>query len=482
MAPTGNNNQQQQKSVRFAGSRGNLSQVSENSSNNNNNNDDNNQDNDSDTIEPPYSFNTFTTCLTLLIGYLLIGAYVQSRDSKSISLIESLYDCYQLLSITKLPDSFTMSNPMKNPIDTYKSLNSEPAKQLLIQSKVIKTEAESWMDFGADLAYLLLGLHLIAMFGHLTKYYRASNDFFLDCEDDDEEGDSDSDGDEIDPKKSHCNGQVNSMVGTLSGQVSAGNFMSNASEALQVPRVSGGAGGYLVQAANFHQSSPSMSDQIDLAELLVVQNQNLYGQTSVASGGGGAMNQQAQITSDMSMTSDRSSDPRSLCLHHQQQLVGGPLETNVDAHGNGVSAANLLHDLSSQSYASNTICSSTGHLLQHHHNHLSIGGAGSTSCISSGERLNQLNGHNSSRAGSRQSTMTRPVKQVILSPGEQHQMTTNGFEQDSNTLDTNSNNTTSSMTSSINPRRIGFQVPVVMQDMHQNGGGQQNGFHQWSSS
>lgn len=288
-------------------------------------------DDDDDDEQLHSTFGLLFASLIVFAIYFSLGAYFYARQQNT-TLIDASYACYSMLSTSKLPESFGPADSpaeLAAPAHLYETLKSEtiktPKQTTNAQQPVepsLSTEALIWQTI-----YLICGLHLISMCAHFAKSWA--------------EGRAGRWSKSEDAEPSHrANGHISATY--LSGSFGAagtGAFL----ESSPARRLDGGelapsnvqvqsdcAGNYIAQSnvvapnlSSDHQLvgtsleiSPSQhSEQLNLAELYVLNN-----------------NGNQQQASDMSYTSDRSTDRGSLCLHHQAAVQSLPM------NGNGVPA------------------------------------------------------------------------------------------------------------------------------------------------
>lgn len=308
-----------------------------------------------------YPSSIFRISLILLIIYFLLGAYYQSKN-RNITLVDSMFDCYSMLSMSKLPDSFYSLTDKKATLEWdsfqfYNKLKKNPtknAKQLVIEqlegpistttldslSTTLKQEQEVgkstylniiFDQLTWDLIYFIIGLNLVSMCAHFARICFSSNK-----KDQPIDSDFKRDGNEFDNNKNvpKCNGHVATVMGSFDNgklfrdlqqqPLQSGNnnpptnqYVDGANQQQQYI--------YPSTAANDIISNQQDQAAINMTELYIVnQDQQTtsspieaaYSSSSFTTNNNNN-NNHAQIASDVSFASDRSTN--SLCLHHQQQ-------------------------------------------------------------------------------------------------------------------------------------------------------------------
>lgn len=437
------------------------------------------------------SSSIFSTSLLLLVVYFLIGSYHYSKSHQS-TLIDSMFDCFSMLSMSKLPESFNFAKKL-DPINRYETLKVSLNKTTLNKLKESRIEATKSLlldSFTWDLFYLILGINLVSMVAHFARL-TYSND------EEDQEDETEA--------PTQCNGHIPSIMGPFD-QNAASSFMSNGQTG-----PTGGAIGNLksqqeLTAAGFiihpgiSMDQQQSSGQTDLASSIQAQQLQQSGQPIgltelyVVSqqespidqhfGFDPQQQQQKQTlqqpqTSDISFASDRSTG--SLCLHHQQQannrvkaeLYGSSTLHRHPAHHHGhnrhksmghdnrlgsTQARIYLPDNSVMLNDDDDDCNEMDRMLK-----TCIKTPGSNQLIRSNSNSNQLaqamqvNNSNGILQGA---TLNNTGRQVALMNGSflcQNQ-NSNSIEQDNNSLNTTNSNTMSSVSSRTIklPQQIGF--------------------------
>lgn len=288
-----------------------------------------------ETPTPPteqfFSPSLFLTSLAILVVYVSAGAYYYSR-AQNISLVDATFACYSMLSTSKLPESFQLtSSENLSLFDLYNALTSRPAKLADLKDK------RTFESMLRDSIYLLIGLNLIsacAQFARLWLNGEAQKRL------------ANQSGPHHQPS-TNCNGggpfvqppptANNSLGGSFNQQPGPGDQMGGSfgSNNDQFGRLAGPQQQLqhrqTLSIDNSLQSgdrseligSNKSPEQIDLAELFVVDEQTHEFEMQPANFGPSVHRQPPQqlvSNSGGSFASDRSSDARSLCLHHQAQV------------------------------------------------------------------------------------------------------------------------------------------------------------------
>lgn len=249
--------------------------------------------------------------MILLSVYFFLGAYYYSR-SHSLSLVDSMFDCYSMLSMSKLPESFNLHGKRFDPLGAYELMKIGLNKTAENPQNGLAPPND---NFVWDLIYLLIGLNLISIVAHFAKLSLAP--------DDDELMD---DASALDASKayptSQCNGHAPSIMAKFDDSSHEFNGAQPTSYLIQQ------AGQQLMatpQDISAQSLAPVQGHQhpMSLAELFVVGQQESPIETSFTNYNQQAQHQHQPVqhqhqqqTSDVSFASDRSTG--SLCLRHQQ--------------------------------------------------------------------------------------------------------------------------------------------------------------------
>lgn len=337
----------------------------------------------SEETENLYSSGVFLASLIIVGIYLSAGAYVYSRNN-NMALVDGLFEVYSLLSTSKIPDSFNPKPWKEDIMSVYKTLKSNTFTTKPNSSRKLpetfKKEKRNVDPYGTDAfvweaLYLICGLHLLSMCGHFARLW-LSGTIGREL--------SDRQSKDLSISAANCNGHIPSIMGKLDGnpggQNSFGQIVGNIEQKA--------SDHYLMQASlpttqispekpqieshmlmnqpdsdisstqKHHQQQPQ---EVNLAELFVVTSQT----ASPADLHYTTRQQQAasQQTSDVSFVStDRSTDRGSLCLHHQAPIPSATHTQSGAPYYNPSST--YTHQHSSMSQLSQPYIG-----IQHHHSH-----------------------------------------------------------------------------------------------------------------
>lgn len=261
---------------------------------------------------------TFTT-LTSLCVYLSVGAYAYSRAGSDLSLVDALFDCFALLTTSKLPDLFTLDLDKRktDPIGFYQTLKANPSKNFVDALDPSKLPMDSWEMIAIQALYLLCGLNLISMCSSFAWRWFAGSEDNIESLSTYEQPTS--------LQENNCNGQIPNPDVSNNYQHSNNGFQQV--DGLEAKTLLNEQ--YVVQTGmtqieptnDILTNQQQQQQQINLAELYVI------GQSKSPADLSHQHDQQQQQyqhrhhlhnqqTSDVSFASDRSS---SLCAHHAHQ-------------------------------------------------------------------------------------------------------------------------------------------------------------------